>query len=311
MSATKPEADSYQPRVEARLSRCRLGALEYSVRRWGAEDGRPVFLLHGWMDCAATFQFLVDALPDEWLAEHSLFAPDWRGFGESDWNVEGYYFPDYLADLDQLLAHFSPDRPASLIGHSMGGMVAGLYAGVRPERVERLVSLEGFGLPATTPDQAVERYGRWLDQRGQSLDQRDLGSLEDVAERLRRNNVALAPAWARWLAPFVARQNEAGEWIYRADPKHRWVNPVLYRIEEALACWRACRAPTLWLAGNEDKLQSWLKLSPSQFDERKAAFPGLRYRVVSDCGHNLHHDNPAAVAAELLAFWRETENGHS
>ncbi|MFC4158089.1 alpha/beta fold hydrolase [Chitinimonas lacunae] len=296
----------YQPRVAFEPVSCQLGGLRYAVKRWGAAAGRPVWLLHGWMDCAATFQFLVDALPADWLAEHSLFAPDWRGFGDSQWNAEGYYFPDYLADLELLLDHFSPAGPVALVGHSMGGMVAGLYAGIRPERVSRLVSLEGFGLPATQPEQAVERYGRWLTQRREALTTRPFASLDEVAERLRRNNSMLDQARALWLAPFLAAETEPGHWVYRADPKHRWVNPVLYRLEEAMACWRACRAATLWLAGDEAKLLSWLKLTPEQFAERQAAFSGLRYQVLPGCGHNLHHDNPAAVATALVEFWRET-----
>src|SRR5580658_808948 len=116
------------------------------VTRWGpppSESVSPVVLLHGWLDCGETFQFLVDALERDW----PLAALDWRGFGRSGWAGDGYWFPDYLADLDGLLALLSPSRPARLVGHSMGGNVASLYAGVRPERVRSVVNLEGFWLP--------------------------------------------------------------------------------------------------------------------------------------------------------------------
>ena len=102
-------------------------------------------LLHGWGDTGETCQFLVDHL----AAERTCVAIDMRGFGRTQRPQDGYWFPDYLADLDALLDQLSPDAPVDLVGHSMGGNVAMLYAGVRPQRVRRLVSLEGFGMPRT------------------------------------------------------------------------------------------------------------------------------------------------------------------
>ena len=95
------------------------------------------------MDAGATFQFVADALP----ATRSLVALDWRGFGRSAWPDDGYWFPDYYADLDALLDQLSPDAPATLIGHSMGGNIAMMYAGIRPERVRAVVCIDAFGLP--------------------------------------------------------------------------------------------------------------------------------------------------------------------
>ena len=119
-----------------------------------------MFLLHGWQDTGDTFQFMVDAFEQDW----PLAALDWRGFGRSEWPQDGYWFPDYLADLDALLDQLSPAAPACLVGHSMGGNIAALYAGMRPERVRCVVNLEGFGLPRTSPEQAPARLRKWLDQ---------------------------------------------------------------------------------------------------------------------------------------------------
>ena len=122
--------------------------LRYHVLQWGtpSPDKTPLVMVHGWMDVAASFQFVIDALKDD----HWIIAPDWRGFGLTETpDVDHFFFPDYLADLDQLLDHYVGERQVHLIGHSMGGHVATLYAGVRPERVQTLINLEGFGLPAT------------------------------------------------------------------------------------------------------------------------------------------------------------------
>src|SRR5690606_18461917 len=133
--------------------------LRYHVREWGHAASRPLWLLHGWMDVSASFQFLVDEL----AGDYRVLAPDWRGFGLTQWASEGYWFPDYLGDLDALLRHFTPDAAVDIVGHSMGGNVASLFAGVRTARVRRLALLEGFGLPGTAAAAAPARYEKWLD----------------------------------------------------------------------------------------------------------------------------------------------------
>jgi hypothetical protein len=120
--------------------------LRYHVRRWPGNAQRRMVLLHGWMDVSASFQFLVDALRADW----EVLAPDWRGYGLTEWGrSDCYWFPDYLADLDALLDQVQPGAPVDLVGHSLGGNVACLYAGIRPARIRRLVNLEGFGMSVT------------------------------------------------------------------------------------------------------------------------------------------------------------------
>lgn len=80
------------------------------MRHWGDEDAPKLFMVHGWMDISASFQFIVDAMKRDW----HVIAPDLRGFGQSEWAVGGYWFPDYLADLEAMLNHYSPDEPVRL-----------------------------------------------------------------------------------------------------------------------------------------------------------------------------------------------------
>jgi pimeloyl-ACP methyl ester carboxylesterase len=125
------EDSKYEPRVAVRSSRIRVRGTDYHVHEWG-DEGQPLLVcLHGWGDTGLTFQFVVDELAKTW----HIIAPDWRGFGHSKSRAICYWFPDYLADLDALLSEYSPSTPAILVGHSMGANVAGLYAGVMPERV--------------------------------------------------------------------------------------------------------------------------------------------------------------------------------
>ena len=271
--------------------------LRYHVRRWGDPLAPKLFLLHGWMDVSASFQFLVDALQGEWC----VLAPDWRGFGESAWSA-GYLFADYLGDLEALLDRYAPDEPSNLVGHSLGGNVACIYAGVRPHRARCVISLEGFGVQRSAPLEAPERYSRWLDEQ---LDPPRLSaypSFERVAWRLRKNNPRLTDAMASFLAQHWATRQADGEIVLKADPRHKMKSPVLYRLEEALACWRRVQAPVLWVEGGASPIRRWLNEDDAGFAARMTAFPDLRHEVVPGAGHMLHHDSASAVAALIEDF---------
>lgn len=278
-----------------------IRGLRYHCRTWGDPAHPKLFLLHGWMDVSASFQFFVDALAGDWHA----IAPDWRGYGLTQWSgTDSYWFPDYLADLDRLLAHFSPGAAVDLVGHSMGGNVASLYAGVRPERVAKLVNLEGFGLPSAGPGEAPARYARWLAELGEPQRFRDYASFDALAERLCASNARLAPERARFLAQHWGKSLPDGRVTLRSDPAHKRVNPVLYRLEEAEACWRNVAAPVLWVEGAESESLQRLRRDRPSYDARLRCFATLRVHTVPDAGHMLHHDQPHALARIVEDFLR-------
>jgi pimeloyl-ACP methyl ester carboxylesterase len=271
--------------------------LRYHVRRWGDPHAPKLFLLHGWMDMSASFQYLVDALRGDW----SVLAPDWRGFGESAWS-SSYLFAEYLGDLEALLDRYAPGEPANLVGHSLGGNVACVYAGARPDRVRRVVSLEGFGIQRAEALEAPERYGRWLDEQRVPPRQSTYPSFERVAWRLKKNNPRLTDAMASFLAQHWAQRGDDAQVALRADPRHKMKSAVLYRLEEALACWRRVRAPVLWIEGGASPIRAWLKEDAAGFASRMAAFPDLRHELIPEAGHMLHHDAPSTVAAIIEDF---------
>jgi len=273
--------------------------LRYHVRRWPGDAARRVVLLHGWMDVSASFQFVVDALAPDW----DVFAPDWRGYGLTDWaGADCYWFPDYIGDLDALLERIEPGAPVNLIGHSLGGNVAGLYAGIRPERVARLVNLEGFGMPATRPEQAPRRYARWLEELRVRPRWRPYAGFSELAERLRQNNPRLTRERAEFLAQHWGRETGEGRVVLRGDPAHKIVNATLYRAEEARACWERVTAPVLWVDAAESDALKRMGLSADEHVARRAAFRDLRYVTVADAGHMMHHDQPEKVAQLIEGF---------
>ena len=275
--------------------------LRYHCRCWGDPAAPKLFLLHGWMDVSASFQFFVDALTRRWRA----IAPDWRGYGLSGWSgADSYWFPDYLADLDALLAHWSPTQPVALAGHSMGGNVASLYAGARPERVARLVNLEGFGLAATEPSRAPGRYAEWLEGLGAPQRFRDYASFDELVARLRQSNPRLTPERAQFLAQHWGTASADGRVRLRSDPAHKRTNPVLYRLDEAKACWRRVTAPVLWVEGGESQTLARLRIESAELEERKRCFASLTTRTLAEAGHMLHHDQPEQLARMVEEFLR-------
>ena len=273
--------------------------LRYHVRRWRADAAPKMVLLHGWMDVSASFQFFVDALAGRW----DVYAPDWRGYGETQWGrADCYWFPDYIADLDVLLDFIDPGEPAQLVGHSLGGNVACLYAGVRPTRVAKLVNLEGFGLAATRPEQAAKRYARWLDELRDPPRLRSYSSFHELAARLRRDNPRLSAERAEFLSHHWGREAGDGSIVLRGDPAHKVVNPVLYRTEEVRACWQQVSAPVLWVEARESATPRRMGLHERDIAERRAAFRHLEHVTVPDAGHMLHHDQPEAVARLVERF---------
>lgn len=301
-----PESIAYAARRPASSRHFDVRGLRYHALQWGDEslitEDRPrLLMLHGWMDVAASFQFVVDALPDN----RCILALDWRGFGGTEGPAtDSYWFPDYLADLDAVLDQLPPGPPVDLLGHSMGGNVAMLYAGVRPQRLRRLVNLEGFGMPPQESRDAPRRYARWLDELQQPAELRLYADAASVAERLRKTNPLLAPERAAWLAQRWAAPGADGRWHLRADPVHKRVNPVLYRAAEATECWKRITAPVLWVEGDRtDILRRWgTPNARADFEARLAVVARLERHVVGPAGHMLHHDQPEALAQHLDAF---------
>ncbi|MEN9438500.1 MAG: hypothetical protein RIR09_3155 [Pseudomonadota bacterium] len=283
--------------------------LQYHVQIWGAPapDKIPLVMVHGWMDVAASYQFVVDAFAQD----HYIIAPDWRGFGKTSSGLaDNFWFPDYLADLDFLLDHYAPNQAVNLVGHSLGGNVVVLYAGVRPERVRRLVNLEGFGMPETRPEQAPKRYATWMDEL-KKLHRGEMGlkaydTVGDVARRLTKTNPRLSLDKANWLAAHWAQENVQGQWAIMGEPAHKVSGANLFRLDEVLALYRCATMPVLAVEASDDSLGQWWKgrFTLAQYHERITAIPNVEVAVIQDAGHMLHHDQPHALAALIERFIR-------
>jgi pimeloyl-ACP methyl ester carboxylesterase len=276
--------------------------LRTHVRHWGREGAPKIFMLHGWMDMSASFQFVVDRLEGDW----HVIAPDWRGFGLTERPVsDTYWFPDYFADLDFILDHYAPGEAIQLLGHSMGGNIASVYAGVRPERVGKLINLEGFGLPESKPERWPGRVAQWLDELRNPPAMRGYASLAEVAARLQKTNPRLSDERAAFLAQHWAAPDDAGQWFILGDPAHKMSGPLLYHVDEVLACWRKISAPVLWVEAQDTNMWRWMgpkEQARAEVDRRLGHLAKVTPLMMPDAGHMLHHDQPELLARMIEEF---------
>ena len=284
---------------ESRSEFVDLRGLRHHIRRWGSPDAPVLFLLHGWLDVSATFHDLAVALLPDW----QVLAPDWRGFGLSQWPQDGYWFADYLGDLEALLDHYAPSGAVRLIGHSLGAQIASIYAGLRPQRIDRLALLDGLFQPDQPPAMAVRRQRQWLDELRDPPRDSHYASYEQLAERIRRLHTRLTPERALFVARAWGYERDDGQIGLRADPRHRRAFPVLYRAAESRQVWSEVTAPTLFIDGGLSELRPLI--SAEERAERLACFRHRQQTVIEDCGHMLHFEQPLQTAALLRRFFAE------
>lgn len=252
---------------------------------------RRALALHGWLDNAMSFRALAASLP-EW----EILALDFAGHGESGHLPNGcwYHFIDYLDDVAAALE----DRPVDLlIGHSLGGAVATVYAAACPEAVPRMALIEALGPLAGDPDGAVRALRQSLEQR-RGIDGKQLRQFaspaQAVSARLAANR--MDPSSAAALIERGVRPAGDG-WIWRSDPRLTVATP--WRLPEALIQqWiDAVEAPTLVIAADHPPPY----FQPEALKARVDRLRSGRLRILPG-HHHLHMDTPEPVAEAIRAF---------
>lgn len=302
---------------DTRVLRLTANDLEHRVVLWSPENATDtaeparvarngtaqpmVVLIHGFMDAAATWERVGVALA---RAGYRVAAPDMRGFGEGARVPKGgyYHFADYVFDVADIVEALSPNEPVLLVGHSMGGTVATLFAGTFPERVTRLANLEGLGPPDNDFDVAPVRMRSWIDQVRRSRRQRGgkvTFSREDALVRLAANHPNVPRSTLEELLPALTTDEGDGRVSWHFDALHRTTSPQPFYAKQLMAFARRITAPTLFVSGGPSGFH------PPDEDERLASFASHRRIELADAGHMMHWTRPDALAAELVGFFRE------
>lgn len=290
---------AYHPRIASTTRTINVRGLDYNIREWGDKDAPMLVMLHGHRDASATFQFVVDLFADDWR----VVAPDWRGFGHSAWAPQGYWYQDYVADLDAVLESVSPDSPVRLIGHSLGGNISNVYAGVRPDRVARVCSLDGFGLRTGKAEDAPDHLDKFLAAwRQPTPTPRPYPDVAAMADRLMAANKQLDRPRALFLADHQHRKLDDGSLVWSFDPAHSRPFATLHRLDEWGACWRRIECPALWISSDRVFPPSMQKDTEYTFEWRLEQVRDVEFHRLEGTGHNVHHDAPEKVAELLESF---------
>lgn len=293
-------ASAYVPRRMWRSRYAVTRGVRYHIREWGPAGGTPLVFLHGGRDTSVSFQFIVDALEADWR----VIAPDWRGHGLTQATPGNYWTSDFLCDLDGLFADLALGGGVPLLGHSMGGDIASLYAALRPEAVTHLVTLDALGIPL---DRSPARMPRiltdLLDSDRREFKRSVYASVEEMAERLLHANGRLDPARARYLAAANAQPVEGRGLGWPRDPHFRRSWPTLHSVEEWGECWRKIAAPVLCILASEPEPRSPTR-DPGEVAARSSYFPSVAVIRAPNTGHNVHHEAPELVARLLETFIR-------
>jgi len=266
---------------------------------WGNPDAPPLILQHGGRDHCRSWDWVAEKLSRDW----HVIAPDLRGHGDSAWSPDGEYTGfAFVYDFAQLVHTLGYDE-VTIVAHSLGGNIATRYAGLYPERVRKLVNIEGLG---ASPEQEAaqearpyaDRLREWIDSRRRSAGRlpRRYASLADAYARMKGENAFLTDEQARHLTIHGINRNEDGTWSWKFD-NYLNVWPVSeFPRAEIKAMWAAVTCPVLLLYGADSFA------SNPERDGRARHFPNARVIEYENAGHWLHHDQFDRFMADLAEF---------
>ncbi len=258
-----------------------------------------MLLVHGGRDHCRNWDWVADAFRDD----YHIIAPDLRGHGDSQWMIGGSYNQiDYVYDIAQLL-HQKQMTPVTIIGHSLGGSISLLYTGLYPERVTKLISIEGMGPPPEFIEQRLnqpteKRLHTWVDELRAISGRipRRYASLEEAFQRMQTENPHLSAERARHLTIHGSNQNEDGTFSWKFDNYIRSFSPINIPFDELHALWARITCPTLLIRGTE----SWAS-DPAK-DGRATHFQNAEVVNIERAGHWVHHDQLDEFVATTRRF---------
>jgi pimeloyl-ACP methyl ester carboxylesterase len=275
--------------------RIHLPRATLAAKCWGDPASPPLLTLHGWLDNAGSFDMLAPLLSDRWY----VVALDLRGHGRSSHLPDGewYHYVDRFDELREVLDHFGWMR-ADLLGHSLGGTLASLFAALYPERVGELLLIEALGPLTNAANATLAQLRRSLDQRAAYAARRPLRVYPHldaaIAARVAANDLDETAARA-----IVERGVTAvdGGYVWSSDPRLTLASPVRFTEEQVLEMLSGIRARTLLVLA--EPATSYLPAAI--MDARAAQVADIR--IVRLPGHHhLHMDEAAAVATAIRTF---------
>lgn len=259
-----------------------------------ADSDTLIVALHGWMDNAASFFPLMDAMP-----EQHFVALEWPGHGHSAHRDDYYHFADYVDDLHLALTQLAPSKPVVLVGHSLGALVATVFAATFPELVHALVCIDGLGPLSLPLDQQVAHFRRAIEQRRQTPKVRALSSV-DFAVKIRASSSKLSYENSQLLVERGILQADR-VWHWRHDSRLKLSSPLRMSEQQAQVFCEAVQAPLLLLRAVQGSYLSDVVLA-----QRSAWFKQLDVSHVGE-GHHLHMSSAKECAKKIKRMLKTFE----
>ena len=267
---------------------------------WGNKDAPPLILQHGGRDHCRSWDWVAEELRHDW----HVICPDLRGHGDSEWTNTGVYSTNsYVYDLAQLV-HQLELAPVTIVAHSLGGNVATRFAGLYPEKVRKLVAIEGLGpSPKVQEEQEktpwYERRTQWIDKKREASSRqiRKYDTFETALDRMHEANSYLSRQQAEHLTLHAVIRNEDGTYSWKFDPHlHAWP-PDDFSNAQVEELWGRLTCPTLMVYGND----SWAS-NPEKDGRMKFFGDNVKVSAYERAGHWVHHDRFEDFVSEVSGF---------
>lgn len=267
-----------------------LGALNFHVTEWGQPAAQPVVMMHGIRGYSETFAGVAASLQPDFR----VIAFDQRGRGQSDWDPHWDYYTDtYVKDLALLVDQLALPR-FDLLGHSMGGINALVYAAQQPGRVRRLV-IEDAGPGAFERSAGAARIRKELATTPSHFE-----GWEQATEFMRALRPSVSEAARQQRLQQMLKPMAGGQWTWRYD--HAGIvstrlNPDPSRVVDLRPSVHAIACPTLVIRGGRSDY-----LQPDMVNQMLALNPLLQSIDIEDAGHYIHDDQPARFNQVVRQF---------
>jgi len=266
---------------------------------WGNTQAPTLILIHGGRDHARSWDQVAQALREDW----HIICPDLRGHGDSAWSPDGAYtMPYFICDLAQLI-HQQSDAPVTIVAHSLGGAISLRYAGLYPERVRKLVAIEGLGLSSAETGMSVGKsfgtlWRDWIEKQRKlaTRQPRRYASVEEALARMQGENAHLTETQARHLTIHGVARNEDGSFSWKFDDYVQPGPPVDISPVELHALWGNITCSILLCHGQDSWAENPLETGLT------AHFHNASVQTFENAGHWLHHDQLDRFIAALRAF---------
>lgn len=263
---------------------------------YGQEDRPALILVHGGLDHARNWDWVARTLREHF----HVYALDLRGHGNSAWAPGALYsVVEHVLDLSALIDVIG-ETPVTIVGHSLGGIITLVYAGVFPERVRKVISIEGLGFPPSHKVHAPpsQRVRTWVEnvRKAEQREPRAYPDLEAAVNRMKEANPHLSDDVARHLTRHGTNWQSDGSMIWKFDNYARIFPPIGHDLNDLKEIFGQITCPVLLFWGNE----SWAP-DPEK-DGRTSTLKDYRIIRADGAGHWVHHDRLDLFLTEAQRF---------